>query len=68
MPRPASTSQKADTIISSKENVQYIVKGSDPVYGAIGVVTCVLLLAAIAMKYAELRQFYNYGWAIFFAS
>lgn len=71
MPRRASTSSTPSqpaAAVSSRENVQYIVKGSDPVYATICVVTFVLLMTAVVLEYLELTTLYNYGWAIFFAA
>jgi len=63
MPRRASTSSN----VPAKENVQYIVKGSDPVFSTLVVLTFIILMVAISLQYIELTKFYNYSWSIFFA-
>lgn len=60
MPRRAST--------ENDENVDYIVKGSSPVYLTMAALTFALLIAAIVFQYMELREVYDYPWAIIFES
>ncbi len=61
MPRHGSTKN-----LPAKENVQYIIKGSDPVFSTLVILTFILLLVGIVLQYMELRDLYGYGWAIFF--
>ena len=61
MPRPASTKKKQD-----KSNVEYIVRGSSPLYSALSVLSFVLIALSIAMQYIELTQDYGFPSAIFF--
>ena len=57
MPQPEST---------KKGDVEYIVRGSGPVFTALVVATFVLLIVALAMQYVELTKFYDYPVGIFF--
>jgi hypothetical protein len=60
MPRQGSTKSK------SEENVEYIVKGSSPLYSALSLVTFVLILVAIALQYIELTGDFGFPAGIFF--
>ena len=62
MPRPGSTKKKSQ----GKENVEYIVRGSSPLYSALSVVTFVLIAIAIAFQYLELTGEHGFPTGIFF--
>jgi hypothetical protein len=62
MPRPGSTKNKSQ----DKENVEYIVRGSSPLYSALSVVTFVLIIVAIAFQYLELTGEHGFPTGIFF--
>lgn len=47
-------------------DVEYIVKGSSPVFTALVVVTFVLLVTALVMQYIELTKIYDHPPGIFF--
>ena len=67
MPRRESTNPAPAPAAGGggKENVQYIVKGSSPVFGALAVITTVLLLVAVVLQSMELHDYYGYGWLVF---
>ncbi len=67
MPRRESTSPAPAPAAAGggRENVQYIVKGSSPVFSALAVVTTILLLTAVVLQSMELHDFYDYGWLVF---
>ncbi len=67
MPRRESTNKSARSA-AVKEDVQYIVKGSSPVYATLCVLTFLLLVAAVTMQFLELQDFYGYEfmWSIIF--
>jgi hypothetical protein len=61
MPRPASTKKKID-----KQNVEFIVRGSSPLYSALSVLSFLLVASAIALQYIELTTEYGFPAGIFF--
>ena len=58
MPQPES--------IEEGVNVEYIVRGSSPVYSAMSLVTVVLIIVAIFLQYFELTELYDFPVMIFF--
>lgn len=67
MPQPASTKKKqAAKNKLDKSNIEYIVRGSSPLYSALSVLSFVLIVASIAMQVIELTQDYGFPPTIFF--
>lgn len=64
MPRPASTKKNKNKPDTS--NIEYIVRGSSPLYSALSVLSFVLIVASIAMQAIELTQDYGFSPMIFF--
>jgi hypothetical protein len=62
MPRPGSTNHQS----KGKKNVEYIVRGSSPLYSALSVLTFVLIAIAIAFQYFELTVDHGFPTGIFF--
>jgi len=60
VPRPGSTDN------DNKKDVEYIVRGSSPLYSALSVITFLLIVTAIVLQYIELTEDYNYPPGIFF--
>lgn len=58
MPQPESIEEEGD--------VEYIVRGSSPVYSAMGLVTALLIVIAIVLQYFELTGTYGFPVMIFF--
>lgn len=65
MPRPGSTKKKGSKS-QANQNVEFIVRGSSPLYSALSVVTFVMILAALALQYIELTEDYGFPAGIFF--
>ncbi len=67
MPRPASIkNKKGKKQKAVQENIEYIVNGSSPLYGAFTALTFLLTVVAIAMQYLELTGTFGYGPTLFF--
>lgn len=63
-PRGSTNTNK--TAASERENVQYIVRGSNPVFATLSVICFILLVTALTLQHMELTSFYDYHWSIFF--
>jgi hypothetical protein len=59
VPRPGSTNNEG-------KDVEYIVRGSSPLYSALSVITFLLIVTAIVLQYLELTEDYSYPPGIFF--
>lgn len=62
MPRRASTKKNND----DKKNIEYIVRGSSPLYSGLSVLSFILVVSAIVLQYLELTTEYGFSTAIFF--
>jgi hypothetical protein len=58
VPQPESIEEEGD--------VEYIVRGSSPVYSAMGLATAIMFIIAILLGYMELREYYDFPVMIFF--
>lgn len=63
MPRRGSTKNRAS---NDGRNVEYIVRGSSPLYSALSVITFLLIIVALVLQYIELTEDYNFPAEIFF--
>lgn len=54
--------------IEEEGDVEYIVRGSSPVYSAMGFVTALLVIVAILLQYLELTEVYDFPVMIFFGN
>lgn len=55
-----------ESIKDDHENVEYIVKGTSPVFSVMSIVTFILLICAIVLQYLELVQVFGYKSTVFF--
>ena len=51
---------------SSDQNVEYIVRGTSPVFSALSVLTFVLIVIALVLQYMELTEIYDHPPGIYF--
>jgi len=63
VPRRGSTKSNKE---GSTKDVEYIVRGSSPLYSALSVITFLLIITAIVLQYVEMTEDYNYPSGIFF--
>jgi len=50
----------------SDQNVEYIVKGTSPVFSALSIITFILIVVALVLQYLELTEFYGHPGGIYF--
>jgi hypothetical protein len=51
---------------TTDQNVEYIVKGTSPVFSALSILTFVLIVIALVLQYLELTEFYGHPVGIYF--